>query len=565
MKLLSLHCDYIIFKPVKKALKEPEELDEKRKKGESVEEALVILTAVESSDTFEIVEEYVANIQGIASQVKAQRIVLYPYAHLSSDLGKPSVALKILEKAHSLLEKKGFEVHRAPFGYYKEFELKCKGHPLAELSRSIGKSVVVKKKPAKASKIILDRRNLSEFDHRILGEKLKLFTFSEEVGAGLPLWLPYGEMLRHVLMEFMREIEEKHGYRYVSVPMITRGALYEKTGHLPYYKDTMYSPMDIEGEDYYLKPMNCPHHHMIFKELVKSYRDLPLRLAEAGATYRNELSGVTYGLIRVRGFTQNDSHIYVTEDQLKEEFLKVLALFKEVYTVFGIQGYWFRLSLPDFEKNPEKYTGDIKTWEKASRVIREAMKEFGAAFVEGKGEATFYGPKIDVQIKNVQGKEETIATSQVDLIVPEKLGLAYVDKDDKKKHVIVIHRAILGSYERFIAYLLEQTKGNLPLWLAPVQVRLLSFTERNVEAARKVFEQLQEKGFRVEMDERNLSVDAKVREGELMKIPYLVVVGDKEEKAETVAVRRRGEKKVAFGVKTEDFVSQARKEIAEKR
>lgn len=569
MRFISLHCDYIKFKPVKKAIKEPEHLSKEREKEKKIEEVLVILTAVESGDSIELVDEYVKNIKDISSQVKAKKILLYPYAHLSSNLAKPDLALKILESADTLLGKQGFEVHRAPFGYYKEFELKCKGHPLAELSREIGKGKIKRdevKKTEKPAKIILDRRNLSENDHRIIGQQLRLFMFSDDVGSGLPLWLPYGEIVRNELVKFMREIEEKHGYKYVSVPMITRGALYEKTGHLPYYADSMYPPIEIEGEDYYIKPMNCPHHHMIFKELVKSYRDLPLRLAEAGATYRRELSGVTYGLIRVKGFTQNDSHIYVTLEQLKDEFFNVLKLFKEVYNIFGLKGYWFRLSLPDFKKNPEKYIGDNKErWEIASESIRKAMKEFGAKFIEEKGEAAFYGPKIDVQIKNANGKEETIATSQVDIVVPERLGLTYTDRDDKKKNVIVIHRAILGSYERFIAYLLEQTKGNLPLWLSPVQIKVLSFTNRNLKYAQDVYDNLNGAGFRVERDFRDITVDAKVRDAEIMKINNILVVGDKEEKGRTIAVRKRGQKKVEFGVKLKKFIEDIRTEVEERR
>jgi len=327
----------------------------------------------------------------------------------------------------------------------------------------------------------------------------------------------------------------------------------------------MYSPVEIDGQEYYLKPMNCPHHHMIFRKLVSSYRDLPLRLAEAGTTYRNELSGVIYGLIRVKCFTQNDAHIYTTPEQLREEFSRVLRLFDEVYKVMGIKGYWFRLSLPDFRKNPDKFTGDPKAWEHACEEIRKAMKDHGAKFVEESGEAAFYGPKIDVQIKNTLGKEESMATSQVDIVVPGRLGLTYTDRDDKKKPVIVIHHAILGSYERFIAYLLEQTKGSLPVWLSPVQVRVLSFTDRNVKAAEKLTSDLRGSGVRVEADVGNHTVDYKVREAEVMKIPYIIVIGDKEEKAHTLAVRRRGEKKVAFGVKKEHFMTGLLKEIQERK
>ncbi len=565
MKILLLHVDWVEWEPTKKALKQMPEVEKKKHR---VEEALLVLTAVEKIDeknpeqaALKLVEE----IKSVADQVKAKRVVLYPYAHLSRNLASPSSSIIVFDEAEKHL--KGLDVERAEFGWYKKLAFSAKGHPLSELSREIVLGEERKpKKPIQEHKIILDRRNLPENDHRILGQDLQIFHLSDEIGSGLPLWMPNGAKLRDLLIDYMRKVEEKYGYKYVSTPHIAKGSMYEATGHLPYYKDSMYSPIEIDGVDYYLKPMNCPHHHMIFKQLVQSYRDLPLRLAEAGMTYRNELSGVIYGLIRVKGFTQNDSHIYVTPDQLGEEFIKVLDLFKEVYDVMGVKGYWFRLSLPDFKANPDKFTGDPKEWEHACEEIRKAMKESGHKFVEESGEAAFYGPKIDVQIKNTLGKEETIATSQVDIVVPKRLGLTYKGKDDSKKNdLIVIHRAILGSYERFIAYLLEQTGGKLPLWLSPVQVRVLTFTDRNIKSAEKFVAELKESGIRVEADIRQHTVEYKVRESELQRIPYIIVIGDKEEKNNTLAVRERGAKKATFGVKKNEFLKHILKEIKDKK
>lgn len=402
-------------------------------------------------------------------------------------------------------------------------------------------------------------------DHRKLGKEMKLFTFADEIGPGLPLWLPKGETIRNILIQFMREIEIKNGYQYVRTPEIAESAVYKATGHLPYYRDSMYAPIIIENHEYYLRPMNCAHHHMLYKQLVQSYRDLPLRLAEAGTVYRSELSGVMYGLIRVRGFTQNDSHIYITENQLKKEFLNVLKLFKEVYNIMGIKDYWFRLSLPDFEKSPEKFAGDVKVWEKASSVIREAMKEFGAKYVEDIGEAAFYGPKIDVQIKSVIGKEDTIATVQVDILVPQRLGLVYDDEHGRQAVPLVIHRAILGSFERFVGFLLEEYAGRLPLWLSPVHVRLVNLTERNLTFMNKVGQQMRDAGLRVEIDDRNDTINKKVRAAEVEKIPFIVTVGDKEEEKKTLAVRDTRTGKVTFGVKTEDFIKDLQREISEKK
>ncbi|MBL7160454.1 MAG: threonine--tRNA ligase [Candidatus Aenigmarchaeota archaeon] len=562
MKILLIHADFIEWVPTKKAMKAAEEAEKVKSRSEEV---LVAFCAVEKSDEknpSHVASNAVKEILDVAGKINAKNAVVYPYAHLSSDLGSPAVALRVLNDVAAGVGKE-LSVKQAPFGWYKSFNIKAKGHPLSELSKEISAEGHVKTKRPPA-KIVLDRKSLPSNDHRILSEELGIFHFADEVGAGLPLWLPNGEILRNELINYMRKVEEKYGYKYVHTPDITKGSLFEATGHLPYYKDSMYSPIDIDGVDYYLRPMNCPHHHMIFKKMVKSYRDLPLALCEAGNTYRNELSGVTYGLIRARCFTINDSHIYVTPEQLKTEFIKVLKMFDEVYKVMRIKGYWFRLSLPNFKKNPDKFIGDPKEWEFASKEIRKAMKDFGVKFVEEIGEAAFYGPKIDVQIKNVMGKEETIATSQVDIVVPKRLGLAYADKDDKKKHVIVIHRAILGSYERFIAYLLEQTKGSLPLWLSPVQVKVLSFTERNNKTAEKLAESLKKEGIRVETDTRDHTVEYKVREAEVTKIPYILVIGDKEEKSNTIAVRERGSKKVAFGVKKEDFLNNLLNRIEKK-
>lgn len=563
MRILLIHADHIEWKPTKKAIKSAEELE----KGEGkVENALVVLSSVEKRDEKNpdaVSKNAVKEILAVLEQIKEKTVVVYPYAHLSSELSSPAVAIKVLKDMESSLKEKNLSVYRAPFGWYKSFTIKAKGHPLAELSREITAEEIKKEKP-KAAKIILDRKDLPPNDHRILGEDLRIFHLSDEIGAGLPLWMPHGATIKHELEEFMRAVEEKHGYKYVDTPHIAKGEMYHATGHLPYYRDTMYAPIDIDGTEFYLKPMNCPHHHMIFRKLVNSYRDLPLKLAEAGTTYRAELSGVTYGLIRARCFTQNDAHIYIMSEQLKEEFINVLRLFDEVYKVMKIKGYWFRLSLPDFKSHPDKFTGDPKAWEHACEEIRKAMKEHGAKFVEEKGEAAFYGPKIDVQIKNTLGKEETIATSQADIVVPQRLGLTYTDKNDQKKHVIVIHHAILGSYERSIAYLLEQTSGSLPVWLAPVHVKVLSFTDRNVKAAEKVAEELKQQGLRVETDLHNHTVDHKVRDAEVMKIPYILVIGDKEEKSGSLAVRKRGENKVQFNVKKDEFIKKALLEIKNK-
>ncbi len=376
-------------------------------------------------------------------------------------------------------------------------------------------------------------------DHRKLGAELDLFTISEEVGKGLPLWLPRGSFIRRQMEDYMYHKEQEYGYHYVYTPHIASAKLYYTSGHLPYYKDDMYAPIEIEGEEYYLKPMNCPHHHMIYKARPKSYRDLPLRLAEFGTVYRFELSGTLSGLTRARGFTQNDAHIYCSRAQVTEEFIKVIQLFDEVYRDFGISDYWFRLSLPDFEHNPEKFGEENDNWRDSIAAIRAALEQTGAKYVEGIGEATFYGPKLDVQIRSVLGKEDTIATNQLDFIVPERFGLEFTNERGEKETPVVIHRAIMGSFDRFFAFYLEHTAGDFPLWLSPIQAVIVPISDRHLEYAQQVAAQMRKDKLRVEIDSRPERMNAKIRDAELQKIPLILVLGDKEAEAGTVNLRER--------------------------
>lgn len=392
-------------------------------------------------------------------------------------------------------------------------------------------------------------------DHRVLGPQMQIYMISDAVGAGLPLMMPRGETLKHLLIEYMRQEEESRDYKYVETPVLAHENLYIRSGHASYYSDDMYKLTDDENQTFYIKPMNCPHHHMIYEKLVTSYRDLPLKLAEVGRIYRKELSGTLTGLIRVRGpISQNDSHIYVRPDQLKDEFIKVLELFKTVYDTMGITDYWYRLSLPDFAK--DKYGGDKKVWEEAGDAIREAMREFGAEFVEVAGEAAFYGPKIDVQTRNVSGKEDTIATSQVDILVPHRMDINYIDEDNHKQKPIVIHRAILGSYERFIGFLIEKTAGWLPYWLSPEQIRIMTINDTVGEYVKEITQvisgvvlmsPLKYNETRYSVDDRNESLGKKIREATALKIPVQIIVGPKDKDARQVSVRTQaGEQKVAL-------------------
>lgn len=392
-------------------------------------------------------------------------------------------------------------------------------------------------------------------DHRLLGEQLRIFTINEDVGKGLPLLLPRGSTIKNLLSTYMRQQEEAAGYQYVDTPVIAHERLYQQSGHAKFYAEDMFTIVDSEGEKFYVSPMNCPHHHKIYDKLVVSYNDLPLRLAEHSGLYRHELSGTLTGLIRVRGpITQNDAHIYVTKDQLKEEFIKVLQLFKHTYQVFGIDDYWYRLSLPDFEK--DKFEGDKAAWRESGEVIRSAMREFGADFVEAEGEAAFYGPKVDVQTRNVSGKEDTIATSQIDLLIPARMDLTYVDDNNVKHHPLIIHRAILGSLERFLGFYIEKTAGWLPFWLAPEQVRILTINDTVADYVDEISSVLSEvvlmepvkyNELRYTVDMRNESLGKKIREATTMKVPVQIIVGPKDKEAKVVSVRLRDrEEKVAL-------------------
>lgn len=391
-------------------------------------------------------------------------------------------------------------------------------------------------------------------DHRKLGQELELFFISESVGKGLPLLLPRGEKVKHTLMTLMRQEEEARGYTYVATPVLTQEELYKRSGHADYYLENMYATApDEEGNKFYVKPMNCPHHHMVFEKLQPSYKDLPLRLSEHAGLYRYELSGTLTGLIRMRGpITQNDSHMYMTSEQVEKEFDDLLAFFKYIYSICGVEGYWYRLSLPDFTKG--KYAGDPEKWKSASETIRRCLERSGEPFVAVEDEAAFYGPKLDVQIKNVHGKEDSIATVQIDVLVPERMGITYVDAEGRKQHPIVIHKSIMGAFERFMGFLIEQTAGWFPFWLAPEQVRILTINETVSDYVDEITTILSEvvlmkpvkyNEVRFTTDARNESLGKKIREATAMKIPVQLIVGPKDKEAREVSVRTQaGEEKV---------------------
>ncbi|MBM7838490.1 threonyl-tRNA synthetase [Alkalihalobacillus xiaoxiensis] len=380
-----------------------------------------------------------------------------------------------------------------------------------------------------------------ERDHRKLGKELGIFALSQKVGQGLPMWLPKGATIRRIIERYIVDKEERLGYQHVYTPILGSSELYKTSGHWEHYQDDMFPPMEMDNETLVLRPMNCPHHMMVYKQDMRSYRQLPLRIAELGMMHRYEMSGAVSGLQRVRGMTLNDAHIFCRPDQIKDEFVRVVHLVQEVYKDFGLENYSFRLSYRDPE-DKEKYFDDDAMWEKAQAMLKDAMDTLGADYYEAIGEAAFYGPKLDVQVKTALGKEETLSTVQLDFLLPERFDLTYVGEDGKQHRPVVVHRGVVSTMERFVAFLLEEYKGALPTWLSPVQVQVIPVSnEAHLEYANRVKEQLQREGVRVEIDDRDEKLGYKIRELQMQKIPYMLVLGDKEVEAGAVNIRKYGE------------------------
>ena len=376
-------------------------------------------------------------------------------------------------------------------------------------------------------------------DHRKLGKELKLFAFDEEVGPGLPLWLPNGTVMIEELEKLAKSTEKKAGFDQVRTPHLTKGTIYERSGHLDHYKDSMYPEMNVDGVDYYVKPMNCPHHHKIFSAAPKSYRDMPVRLSEYGTCYRYEKSGQLFGLMRVRSLQMNDAHIYCSADQFKEEFINVCKMYLEYFELFNIKKYTMRLSLHDKDHLGDKYVDEPELWLETEQWVREALDEGDFNYVEVLGEAAFYGPKIDVQVWSAIGKEFTLATNQVDFVVPKRFNLSYKDENGVQQTPICIHRAPLSTHERFIGFLIEHFGGNFPLWLAPVQVAILPVSEKTNNYANKITQKLNDADIRTFLDDRSDKIGAKIRNAEINKINVMLIIGPKEEESNTVSLRRK--------------------------
>jgi len=415
----------------------------------------------------------------------------------------------------------------------------------------------------------LKRRQLAQkFDHKKLGKELDIYTQNDLIGKGLILWMPNGTVIRDEIEKYACEMEFKYGYQRVATPQIAKADLYKKSQHLPAYKESMFPPMVVEedgGEptEYYLKPMNCPHHHLIFDARVRSYKELPIRFAEYGVNYRYEQSGELSGLIRVRCMTLNDAHIYLTHDQFKEEFRSVMKLYQEFYDTFKLTEYSFRLSIRG-EGNKDKFKGDDAMWTRGETLLAEVLDELGIEYYVGEGEAAFYGPKVDIQFKNLMGREETVSTIQVDYLSPENFGLKYIDEHGAEQVPLIIHRAPLSTHERFISFLIEYYGGAFPSWCAPVQVTMIPVNENCHEFAEALKGRLHGEMIRVEVDLSANSFNKKIRTNTVRKVPNILIIGDREVAENQVTVRRYGiEDQETLSV--DDFVSNLKAEIAERK
>jgi threonyl-tRNA synthetase len=398
-------------------------------------------------------------------------------------------------------------------------------------------------------------------DHRKLGRDLDIYVFDEEVGAGLPLWLPNGGILIEQIEQLAKDTERAAGYHRVRTPAITKDALFVRSGHLPYFAESMYPPMELDGTKYYIKPMNCPFHHKIFAARLRSYRDLPLRLAEYGTCYRYERSGDLFGLMRVRSFQMNDAHIYCTEEQFQDEFLAVVGMYRQYFALLGIDRFVMRLSTHHRRGLGKKYIDNERLWLHTEDMVRRAMTHGGVPFVEAADEAAFYGPKIDVQIWSATGREFTLATNQVDFAQPERFGLTYVDAAGRNVTPLCIHRAPLSTHERLIGFLLEHYAGAFPPWLAPEQVRIIPIADKHLAYAERVLAALQQVDVRASVDAAGERMNAKIRQAQLLKVPYMLVLGDREAADGTVSLRRRdGSKTDALAL--DAFVSLVRDKVA---
>ena len=564
MKILQMHADFIEYTPIKKEIRAAEDIDPKTVKESDI---VVLFTAFERGDDSGLTAKAVAESKDFLAKLGTKRVMLYPFAHISQDLAPPSEALSLLLEMEKAARAAGLEVYRAPFGWNKSLQIKVKGHPLAEMSRSYSNATPAQAPKAKPLRELSDAEamarlkrsdfvNLPETDHRIIGERQDLFSF-QEVSPGMVYLHEKGYRLRNILVDYLRGELARDGFQEVGTPSLANTALWQVSGHSAHYKDNMFLT-SLGDEEMGMKPMNCPSHFLIYKTRKWSFRELPVRYATFDPLFRNELSGVASGLFRVKALTQDDGHIIATEEQAEREISKALDMMARVYGVFGLT-YKVKIST-----RPDDSMGSDEEWRRATDTLIRAVKSKGWSYETKDKEGNFYSPKIDVDIRDSLGREWQCGTFQLDLQMPKRFKLAYTGSDGKEHTPVVVHRAILGSLERFMGVMLEHYKGVLPVWLSPVQAKVIPLSDEHLGYARTVLDALVAGRVRAEGDFASGTMGAKIRNAQLLKIPYMLVVGKKEEESKTVAVRSRsGEQK--FGVKVADFVARVSEETADHR
>jgi threonyl-tRNA synthetase len=562
MKIVTLHCDWIEFEAKKEAIKAAEKIEKKKHR---VEECLVAFTAVEKDDERALqktVGNAAAAIADVAGQVKTKTVVVYPWVHLTSRPSSPAAAQEALVQLEDALKKQKFAVSRAPFGWYKQFSIAVKGHPLAELSREITAVAAVKPKGGAADKQVQAKpgEKHEERAHVKIGRELDIFHMEPELAPGMPFYPPAGALVRNQLIGYMRALNEAGGWEEVWTPHVFKTDLWRTSGHLEAYADRMYV-FEKDGSDYGLKPMNCPGHALVIKRRPWSYKDFPVKYSEFGTLYRDEQSGELTGLLRVRALTQDDGHGFVRPDQIQAEIASLIDVVKKLYLdVFGFSEMRFNLSTRGGEET--KYIGDAAAWEKATKALRAALDQKKMKYDEKKGEAAFYGPKIDVDVKDSVGTWWQLSTIQLDFNLPERFGIEYVDSDGSKKRPVVIHRALYGSLDRFMGILLEHFKGRLPPWLSPVQVKVLTLSQESEDYGRKAAAALRAAGLRVREDFGAETIGKKIVLAHAEKAPYMAIVGPKEAAAGSVSVRDWNDKQKAL--KLDEFAKKLAAESASK-
>ncbi|OJI06696.1 Threonine--tRNA ligase [Candidatus Micrarchaeum sp.] len=558
MRILQLDVKSIDYELIAPEASEYEKSDEK---SAHIDNALVLLTTIEKGDNSEVAKKAIEDALAFAKKQKLEKLVLYPFAHLGDNLEEPKKAMEIFKDMRAIIDGSGVEGVYAPFGWNKKWRIEIKGHPLAEQSKHYGMKGE-EHKGEKRRKLDLsivkksDWVGLPEADHRSIGESMDLYSY-QEVSPSMVYWHPHGLIIYRELKNFIREIEALYDYNEISTPALANVALWHVSGHIDYYRENMFI-VDENGEELGLKPMNCPSTILIYKSRRWSYKELPFRTAIFDKLYRREVSGALSGLFRVQELTQDDGHIFVSKEKVGSEISTMLEFVKKVYGVFGLK-YHAKLSTM-----PDEHLGDVALWEDAQNAIRSALEKNSLEYEVKEKEGAFYGPKIDFDIEDSQGRLWQCATIQVDYQLPMRFGITYTGEDGKEHTPVIIHRAVLGSIERFTAIMVEHYGGKLPLWLSPVQVRVISLSESSNAYAESVYKRLKESKLRAEIDISDKKLEKKIREAQLARTPYMVIVGPKEQEKNTVSIRMRSGKQ-ENGLALEAVIDSMKKEVEQRR